>query len=111
MTRYYQQETAYLEPKLETPRSRNQAYIEQKLEYGAREQFRYREQRNDAALEQCGESYNGPRGYIPTESFYRSSEPDHPERQRVRNLDSAGESPNIGHVRTSVCCSVGTRQI
>ena len=60
MTRYYQQETADLEPKLETPRSWNQAYIEQKLEYGAREQFRYREQRNDVALEHYGESYDGP---------------------------------------------------
>ena len=93
MTRYYQQETEHLEPKLETPRSRNQAYIEQKLVYGAREQFRYREQRNDAALEHYGESYDGPRGYIPTESFYCASEPDHPERQRIRNLDYSRREP------------------
>ena len=34
---YYQQHTAYPEPKVESPRSRNQAYIEQELEYRARE--------------------------------------------------------------------------
>ena len=92
-TRYYQRDTAYTEPKLESPRSRKQAYIEQELEYRAREQFRYRGQRNEAAIEHYGDSYDDPRGYIPAESFYPAPEPDHPARQRVRNLDYSRREP------------------
>ena len=64
---YHPRNSAYLEPKSEYPRSRNIEYIAQESEYGAHEEFGYRERKDNARIEQCENSYDKPHKYTPAE--------------------------------------------
>ena len=84
---------AYLEPKSEYPRSKNIDYVAQESEYGVHEEFGYKERKNNARMEQYGNSYDKPHKYTPAELFYRAPEPDSPARQKVRDLTYIKREP------------------
>ena len=50
ISHYHPRNSPYVEPKLEYPRSRNIDYISQEPEYGAHEEFGYRERKNNARM-------------------------------------------------------------
>ena len=99
---YHPRHPAFLEPKLEYPRSRNIDYIAQEPEYGAHEEFEYRERKNNARMEQYGNSYDKPHKYTPAELFYRAPEPDSPARQKVRDLAYIKREPEYLELTTTV---------
>ena len=104
---YHPRNSAYLEPKLEYPRSRNIDYIAQEPEYEAHEEFGYKELKNEAGMEVHTKNY--------ASTYRQSHSTAHPNQIARRNRKygiwlTSRENPNIGSMKMPGTHDNGTRK-